>query len=126
MSYISILSERAKKELQESWEWYEERQPGLGDRFIAAVFEKLNQLEDDPAKGMQRNTIYREAMVKIFPYLIIYRIETTGNCIFVHSIFHSHRNPNLDKPEPKRKIPNFIAKSWNCLPNATEIKFPVY
>jgi hypothetical protein len=33
--------------------------------------------------------------------------------------------PNLDEPEPKRKKPNFMTKSWNCLPNATKIKFPV-
>lgn len=50
-------------------------------------------LEEHPAKGMQRHTTYREAIVKVFPFLIIYRIEDADNCIFVHSIFHAHRNP---------------------------------
>jgi plasmid stabilization system protein ParE len=93
MSYSSVLSERARKELQHSWEWYEDRQTGLGDRFVKTVFEKLKQIEDNPAKGMQRNGKYREATIKIFPYLIIYRIETEDNCVFVHSVFHTSRNP---------------------------------
>ncbi len=93
MSYVTVLSERAGKELQESWEWYEDRQPGVGDRFMKAVSEKLKQLEQDPTGGIKRNKIYREALLKVFPYLIIYRIESADNLIFVHSIFHSRRNP---------------------------------
>ena len=93
MKYTSILSERATKELKDSWEWYEGRQTGLGDRFVDTFFEKLRQIEENPTKGIPRNSPYREALIKIFPYIIIYRILETENCIFVHSVFHAHRNP---------------------------------
>ena len=33
-AHISILSIRAQKEITQSWEWYEERQQTLGDRFL--------------------------------------------------------------------------------------------
>ncbi len=33
-AFSGILSIRAQKEIIEAWEWYEERQQGLGDRFI--------------------------------------------------------------------------------------------
>ncbi len=32
-AFSAIFSSRAQKEINESWNWYEERQPGLGDRF---------------------------------------------------------------------------------------------
>ena len=33
MSYRAILQPRAIKEFLDAWIWYEEKQPGLGDRF---------------------------------------------------------------------------------------------
>ncbi len=32
--YTSILSTRAQKEITQSWEWYEEKQQDIGDRFV--------------------------------------------------------------------------------------------
>ena len=93
MVYTSILSERALKELREAWEWYEDKLPGLGDRFKEAIFNKIEQIEVTPFKGVQRTNLYRESIVKVFPYLIIYRVETKKKEIFVHSIFHTRRNP---------------------------------
>ena len=37
IAYQSILSTRVVKEIAASWEWYEERQVGLGDRFAKEV-----------------------------------------------------------------------------------------
>ncbi len=37
MTYVSVLSERAYREWLEAWEWYEEKQQGLGDRFKEQV-----------------------------------------------------------------------------------------
>ncbi len=44
-AYISILSTRAQKEIIQAWEWYEERQQTLGDRFIKEVINKLRLIE---------------------------------------------------------------------------------
>jgi len=93
MSYASNLSDRARKEISEAWAWYEDRLPGLGDRFTEAIFKKIKQIESEPTKGLQRKNAFREVLVKVFPYLIIYRIETKKKEIFVHSIFHTSRNP---------------------------------
>jgi hypothetical protein len=60
----------------DAWQWYEDRSPGLGDRFIDSVYRKIIQIEIDPGKGMQRKHNYKEMLLKIFPYLIIYRVET--------------------------------------------------
>ena len=39
--YRILLSDRAERELVLSWEWYEERQEGLGYRFIEEFRNKV-------------------------------------------------------------------------------------
>jgi len=43
MAYSYLLHPEADKEYTEAFIWYEERQEGLGERFIEAVRQKLNQ-----------------------------------------------------------------------------------
>jgi len=93
MSYSAVFSERALKELADSWKWYEDRQYGLGDQFSEAVIETTLQLENDPGKGLKRNKVFSEAIVNNFPFLIIYRTDEAVKIIFIHSIFHTRRNP---------------------------------
>ena len=93
MRYTSVFSETALNELSEFWLWYEYKVFGLGDRFKEAVFNKLNEIEIDPTKELQRKYPYREAIVKVFPYLIVYRIDEENKQIFIQSIFHTRRNP---------------------------------
>ena len=41
----------AKAELAEALSWYEERRPGLGGRFLAAINEALDRLQTFPGSG---------------------------------------------------------------------------
>src|SRR5665647_3246333 len=40
-AFSVIFSSRAQKEINESWNWYEERQPGLGDRFLKELRNRI-------------------------------------------------------------------------------------
>jgi plasmid stabilization system protein ParE len=94
MSYNALLLAKARKELANSWSWYEERQPGLGDRFVKTVLEKITQIEKTPNRYPKRTRQYHEAIVPIFPFLIIYRISNLKKLVVVVSIFHAKRNPS--------------------------------
>ncbi|MDQ6756105.1 MAG: type II toxin-antitoxin system RelE/ParE family toxin, partial [Bacteroidota bacterium] len=59
--YSGILSTRAQKEITESWEWYEERQQGLGDRFFKEVINKIRLIEQNPERYPTRYKSYKEA-----------------------------------------------------------------
>lgn len=37
MNYSFLLLPKAQSEILEAWEWYEDKQPGLGDRFKNGV-----------------------------------------------------------------------------------------
>lgn len=91
--YSSTLSSRAQKEIAESWEWYEERQQGLGDRFFGEVMSRIHQIEQNPKRYPNRNKTYKETIIETFPFLIIYKINKEKKQIQVLSVFHTARNP---------------------------------
>ncbi len=93
MSFSVILLSRARNELLEAWEWYEDKQPGLGDRFKEEVYKVLHNIGKHPAHYQQRRRNYREALTDIFPYLIIYKVLKKEKLVVVSSIFHTSRHP---------------------------------
>ncbi len=92
-AYISILSTRAQKEITQAWEWYEERQQTLGDRFVKEVINKLRLIEQNPERYPTRYKSYKETSVNIFPFLVIYRInrkkEISSYCFCISYFFKS-------------------------------------
>ena len=57
--FTSVLSSRAQKEIAESWEWYEDRQQGLGDRFVEEIITRIHKIEQNPERYPSRYKLYR-------------------------------------------------------------------
>lgn len=93
MTFKTELLPRARKELLDAWDWYEDKWTGLGDRFMREVEKKLQQIEKTPERYAEHRKGFREAKIKVFPYLIIYRIQKRKKIIAISSIFHTSRNP---------------------------------
>jgi plasmid stabilization system protein ParE len=93
--YTYILLPKAYQELIEAWEWYEEIQEGLGDRFRDEIDVSLRYILNNPFYFEIKSKEYREASTKIFPYLIIYQVQEASKLVIVVSVFHSSRNPKL-------------------------------
>lgn len=86
----------AEIELSESYDWYEEQQAGLGDRFFNEIEYYLTVLEKNPyifpVKYVEE---LRTVTVNKFPFLIIFWVDINRNKIYVVSIFHTSRNPRV-------------------------------
>jgi plasmid stabilization system protein ParE len=91
--YLTVFSSRVQKEMAKSWEWYEERQPGLGDRFVKEVLSKIKLIEHYPERYPTRHKSYKETPLAVFPFLIIYRLNTKKKIIRIVSVFHTSLNP---------------------------------
>lgn len=77
-----------------SYTRYESQQEGLGERFIKAVRQKIEAIVLQPELyGSRGNKKFREARVKIFPYLIVYKINKRTKEIFIASIHHTKKHP---------------------------------
>lgn len=95
MSYKVELHLEAVHELQDAYLWYEERSEGLGLRFITYTNKCLSQIAENPESYPRKKGPYREALLEVFPYVIIYELFKKEKIVFVLYIFHSKRNPIL-------------------------------
>ena len=93
MGYPYRLHELAHEEYIESYEWYELRQKGLGDRFMNAVEKRLHQISEHPEYYSKRHSNFREAKVPNFPYMIVFEFLKRKKQIHIAAIYHSKRNP---------------------------------
>ncbi|MGZ3755172.1 MAG: type II toxin-antitoxin system RelE/ParE family toxin [Mucilaginibacter sp.] len=92
MKYTHLLLRKAQTEILDAWEWYEDKQDGLGDRFKQEVEKKIKSILKNPLKYPLKGK-YREAQTEVFPFLIVYDIDEITNVIFILSVFHMSRHP---------------------------------
>jgi plasmid stabilization system protein ParE len=88
-----VISSKAQKGIAVSWEWYEDRFQGLGDRFLKEVTDKIKIIENSPDRYPTRFKNYKEAVLKTFPFLIIYRVNSKKKLVRIVSVFHTSRDP---------------------------------
>ena len=95
--YTLLLKEEAIADIQKAYEYYQDYNDGLGERFLHTLDEYFERIKKDPQHYQIKRKPYREAYIKKFPYLIIYEIEI--DTIIVYAIFNTSRNP---KRKPKK------------------------
>jgi len=94
MIYAYRLHAFATEELGEAYEWYENKQSGLGERFLRAVHKKIDEIALHPQTYSSRGKKdYREVKVEFFPYVIVYRVLTRKKEIYISAIHNTNKNP---------------------------------
>ena len=92
MKYELEIKEEAVFDIKEAYLYYEEQRIGLGNRFLDILETYLERVQKYPEHYQIKRKPYREALIKDFPYLIIFEIEE--NKVIVYAIFNTWRNPN--------------------------------
>jgi plasmid stabilization system protein ParE len=81
----------AEFDVEEAFNWYRDQHEDLGDQFLAAVDEAVDQIQRHP-RGQPR--IYRDvrrALTKRYPYQILYVLR--DETVVVVGVFHARRAP---------------------------------
>ncbi|MCE9544238.1 MAG: type II toxin-antitoxin system RelE/ParE family toxin [Planctomycetia bacterium] len=91
MSRRLVIHALAEADLQESQDWYERKQPGLGAEFRAAVETALQSIRRNPEHFLKLGKGVRRARMSPFPYGIFFR--TGAERIEVVAILHDRRSP---------------------------------
>ena len=91
MSYYITFRPKALAEIQESYDYYEDIVDSLGKQFVEALELELNNIVQYPKQAKTVRKEFRQALIKKFPFVIIYKIIDTN--IIVYSVFHTSRNP---------------------------------
>lgn len=92
MSYRLVVRGSAAKDVLEAFFWYHTMRPQLGDRFLAALKECYDTIEAHPHGYQMRKADFRHAMLRKFPYRVVYEVE--GHEVFIYRVIHVKRKPH--------------------------------
>jgi hypothetical protein len=74
MAYDLVFKEEARLDMRDAYQYYEQKQTGLGERFLSALQERFTVIKSHPEyySYIDRKKILRDVAVSNFPYVIIY------------------------------------------------------
>ncbi|NER04663.1 MAG: type II toxin-antitoxin system RelE/ParE family toxin [Okeania sp. SIO3C4] len=101
MSYNLLLNPKAKIDVVEAAEWYEEQKKGLGYEFFLRFDDALELLKDKPYICQKVYRFFRKALLRKFPYAIFYHIDEQAKEIEVIGVFSTYRDPEIWKQRIK-------------------------
>lgn len=86
------LAPEVERDLNDAYDWYEQRRVGLGEEFLSCVDACLQHICRSPELNPKVLAEYRRAMVRRFPYVVFY--EYSPETVTVYGVFHTSRDPD--------------------------------
>jgi len=91
MHYPLIFHTEVETDISDAYNWYENKQAGLGERLLSELAAGYQKLAIQPELFSKAAGNYRKLTLSHFPYSIIYEIVAAR--VFVYAVFHTRRNP---------------------------------
>ncbi len=94
MDYSVVFHADTATDYNEGYKWYEDQQTGLGEKFLSAVNAMVGKILTNPEIFSTKSRLgYYEAVLKKYPYTIVYRIDKRQKIVFISSIHHQKKHP---------------------------------
>ena len=93
MTYTYIFEAGAQMEYEEAVIWYIEKSDVAGRNFELELNGKLLEICQNPTLYRNTKKKFREALLKKYPFSIVYFIDQENRTIVITSVFHTSRNP---------------------------------
>jgi uncharacterized glyoxalase superfamily protein PhnB len=84
-------------DIAQAVDWYNEKQTGLGDRFLNNVRKQTAKLSTSALHFAVKYDDVRCMCIKKFPYLVHYRVNQQTQTVKVEALLHTSRDPELWK-----------------------------
>jgi toxin ParE1/3/4 len=81
----------AQAEYDSAQIWYQARSPRTAERFEAEMSRVLNSIVDDPDTFPHYDDDHRFALLRRFPYGIIYQVHSGS--VYIVAVAHTGRSP---------------------------------
>lgn len=93
MTYKLRITLAARLEEQQAYNYYEDIQEGLGDRFLKELEERYENICKHPEyySFVGEGKLIRDVALKRFPYTIVFSV--LDDIIFVLSVFNTYQMP---------------------------------
>lgn len=93
MNYELIIRPEAESDIDDSFNWYEDQNEGLGKYFLLNVEAALFAIDRNPNAFQVIHGQIRRAMLRRFPHSIFFFV--TENRIVVTACIHHKRRPQI-------------------------------
>lgn len=90
-----IILPAAQAELTDTYDWYEDRNPGLGDRFSEEIESLLARIARHPDRFPYAAGHARRAHLSHFPYNLYFLSD--GGELYILACLHTRRDPAIWK-----------------------------
>jgi plasmid stabilization system protein ParE len=94
MAYSVIYFDEVEIDINQARLWYNGINEKLEKRFVKAIENTIQKLQEWPKAYSVRYKNIRIAHPPIFPYSIHFYIDDVKNCIVIIAIVHARRHPN--------------------------------
>jgi plasmid stabilization system protein ParE len=91
MNYVPVFRPIVQPEIDEAYQWYERQREELGDEFLDCVGNQIALICQMPEAYPIIYRDIRRSRIKLFPYVIYYRIVSSR--VIITAVFHTRRNP---------------------------------
>jgi len=91
---------KASEELETSSRFYEAKVIGLGNEFLDEVERMIKVLNDTPMLGIELENPFRRAVLRRFPFSLIYTAEE--NVLWIVAVAHQKLKPGYWKARANR------------------------
>jgi plasmid stabilization system protein ParE len=95
MKRRTFVRPEAQTDIREAARWYEDREAGLGLRFIHEIRTSLEHISQSPLRFPIVEEEVRRALLHKFPYSIYFVNESEAVAII--AVLHQHRRPGAWK-----------------------------
>lgn len=91
MKYKLTVRKEAEFDIDEQFEYYEEKREGLGHDFLLCVEEALNKVQRNPLIYRKIHKELRRIPIARFPYRIFYFVQYQN--VIITAVFHARKDP---------------------------------
>jgi len=94
MSWRVVVRLEIEQDLVDAADWYNSREDGLGDRFIAEILDVFDSLNSNPLLRSRRHPRknIRWRYPKSFPYRVIYEVNEVDRLVIIAAVLHAVRH----------------------------------
>ena len=91
MAYELFVRPEAEADLADTYTFYQECRPGLGNDFMLCAEEAVERVLKNPFQYQEVHMGVRRALIHLFPYCVFYIVIERK--ISVLAVMHAARNP---------------------------------
>jgi len=94
MSFRVVIEEEAEREFAEAVAFYDEHEPGIGQRFARELQAFFKTVYQDPERFCFASRLTRKAkMPKPWPYSVYFVVKRETSEVIISTVWHGSRNP---------------------------------